>query len=76
MAFDMKSLLSRIGPAAARADEPQLESRREQIVRRQREQIAAEVQSRLSRQQTDAPPEEAAQPLYDPSAYSTRHADN
>ncbi len=71
MKMDMKSIWNRFGGGAGRSDEPEPESRREQIVRRQREQAAADVQSRLSRQQTDAPPEEASQPLYGSSAYST-----
>ncbi len=71
MGLSLKSLFGRIGQAAAEADEPKQESRREQIVRRQREQNAAAIQSRLSRQQTDEHSEEAAEPLYGSTAYSS-----
>jgi hypothetical protein len=72
MGLSLKSLWSRIGQTApAEADEPKPESRREQIVRRQREQNAAAIQSRLSRQQTDEHSEEAAEPLYGSTAYSS-----
>lgn len=76
MGLSLKSLLGRIGHAAAAtgtdpADEAKPESRREQIVRRQREQAAAAIQSKLSRQQTDDHSEDAAEPLYGSAAYSS-----
>jgi hypothetical protein len=72
MKAQMKTFWSRIGSAVgSSAQEPESESRREQIVKRQRELAAASVQSRLSHQYTDPPVEEAARPLYDSSVYST-----
>ena len=71
MKFELKSLWRRIGAAAPQAEEPQPSSRQEQIVNRQRELAAASVQTRLSRQYTDPPSEEAATPLYDASVYKS-----
>lgn len=71
MKIELKSLWGRFGAAGPRSEEPQPSSRREQIVNRQRELAAASVQTRLSRQFTDPPPEEAATPLYDASVYKS-----
>lgn len=70
----MQAFLSRIVTAFSRPaaeEEAVSDGRLGHIVARQRGLVAASVQDRLSRQQSDPHAEEAANPLYGASVYSS-----
>ncbi len=71
----MKALLCRLtGRGAPSEPVTKPMSRLEKLVCREASVAAAAAQSKLSRQVSDPPIEEATSPLYDVSAYVTRPA--
>jgi hypothetical protein len=73
----MQAFLSKIMGSFSRPqaeEEAAPDSRLGNIVARQRGLVAASVQERLSRQQTDPHSEEATNPLYSASVYSSAPA--